>query len=128
MSETLRDLVVSLSLQTDNFTRNIKSVNKQIAEAESKFRLAAAGVEDFERTTTGLSTQALMVQRRLALPTAGRTAPGAPHPPVGLRPAPGGCEVRTGGAQGSGCRRGAAGAHLLRNAGRKRLRNDIRQS
>ena len=30
MSETLRDLVVSLSLQTDNFTRNIRSVNKQI--------------------------------------------------------------------------------------------------
>ena len=27
MSETLRDLVVSLSLQTDNFTRNIRSVN-----------------------------------------------------------------------------------------------------
>ena len=45
MSETLRDLVVSLSLQTDNFTRNIKSVNKQIQEAESKFRLAAAGIE-----------------------------------------------------------------------------------
>ena len=67
MSETLRDLVVSLSLQTDNFTRNIKSVNKQIAEAESKFRLAAAGVEDFERTTTGLSTQASMLQRRLTL-------------------------------------------------------------
>ena len=45
MSETLRDLVVSLSLQTDNFTRNIRSVQKQIAEAESQFRLAAAGVE-----------------------------------------------------------------------------------
>lgn len=43
MSETLRDLVVSLSLQTDNFTRNIRSVQKQIAEAESQFRLAAAG-------------------------------------------------------------------------------------
>ena len=28
MSETLRDLVVSLSLQTDNFTRNIRSVQK----------------------------------------------------------------------------------------------------
>ena len=27
MAETLRDLVVSLSLQTDNFTRNIKTVN-----------------------------------------------------------------------------------------------------
>lgn len=39
MSETLRDLVVSLSLQTDNFTRNIRSVQKQIAEAESQFAL-----------------------------------------------------------------------------------------
>ena len=67
MSETLRDLVVSLSLQTDNFTRNIKSVNKQIAEAESKFRLAAAGVEGFERTTTGLSTQLSTLQRRMSL-------------------------------------------------------------
>ena len=41
MSETLRDLVVSLSLQTDNLTRNIRSVQKQIAEAEGQFRLAA---------------------------------------------------------------------------------------
>ena len=67
MSETLRDLVVSLSLQTDNFTRNIRSVQKQIAEAESKFRLAAAGVEGFERTTTGLSTQLSTLQRRMSL-------------------------------------------------------------
>lgn len=67
MSETLRDLVVSLSLQTDNFTRNIKSVNKQIQEAESRFRLAAAGVEGFERTTTGLATQLSTLERRLSL-------------------------------------------------------------
>ncbi len=56
MAETLRDLVVSLSLQTDNFTRNIKSVNKQIAEAESQFTLAASGVEGLERSATGLAT------------------------------------------------------------------------
>ena len=67
MSETLRDLVVSLSLQTDNFTRNIKSVSKQIAEAESQFKLAAAGVEGFERTTTGLATQLSTLERRLSL-------------------------------------------------------------
>ena len=35
MAESLRDLVVSLSLNTDNFTRNINSVNKQIREAET---------------------------------------------------------------------------------------------
>ena len=67
MSETLRDLVVSLSLQTDNFTRNIKSVNKQIQEAESKFRLAAAGIEGFEKTATGLATQLSTLERRLQL-------------------------------------------------------------
>ena len=67
MSETLRDLVVSLSLQTDNFTRNIKSVNKQIQEAESNFKLAAAGIEGFEKTATGLSTQLSTLERRLQL-------------------------------------------------------------
>ena len=67
MSETLRDLVVSLSLQTDNFTRNIRSVNKHIAEAESKFKLAAAGVEGFEKTAAGLSTQLSTLERRLSL-------------------------------------------------------------
>ena len=38
MSETLRDLVVSLSLNSDNFTRNIRSVQKQIQEAQSSFK------------------------------------------------------------------------------------------
>ena len=67
MAETLRDLVVSLSLQTGNFTRNIKSVNKQIAEAESQFKLAASGVEGFERSATGLATQLSTLERRLSL-------------------------------------------------------------
>ena len=30
MAENLRDLVVSLSLDGDNFSRNIKSINAQI--------------------------------------------------------------------------------------------------
>ena len=67
MSETLRDLVVSLFLQTDNFTRNIKSVNKQIQEAECFFKLAAVGVEDFEHTAQGLSTHLSTLQQRLSL-------------------------------------------------------------
>lgn len=67
MSETLRDLVVSLSLQTDNFTRNIRSVQKQIAEAESQFRLAAAGVEGFEQSAEGLTAQLFTLERRLTL-------------------------------------------------------------
>ena len=67
MADTLRDLVVSLSLQTDNFTRNIKSVNKQIQEAESFFKLASAGVEDFEHTTQGLTSHLTTLQQKLNL-------------------------------------------------------------
>ena len=67
MSETLRDLVVSLSLNSDNFTRNIKSINKQIQEAESAFRLASAGVENFETTTAGLSFKLSTLQRTFQL-------------------------------------------------------------
>ncbi len=67
MSETLRDLVVSLSLNSDNFTRNIKSIQKQIAEAESAFKLASAGVDNFEHTTAGLTTRLSTLQRTLSL-------------------------------------------------------------
>ena len=47
MAEVLRDLVVSLSLKTDNFSRNINSINRQIREAESAFRLAGTGIDNF---------------------------------------------------------------------------------
>ena len=67
MSETLRDLVVSLSLNSDNFTRNIKSINKQIQEAESAFHLASAGVENFETTTAGLSARLSTLQHTFRL-------------------------------------------------------------
>ena len=67
MPDTLRDLVVSLSLQTDNFTRNIRSVNKQIQEAESYFKLASAGVEGFEHTAQGLTAHLSTLQQKLNL-------------------------------------------------------------
>ena len=67
MSETLRDLVVSLSLNSDNFTRNIRSLQKQIQEAQSSFKLASAGVADFEKTAAGLSTKLDTLKRTLSL-------------------------------------------------------------
>ena len=67
MSETLRDLVVSLSLNSDNFTRNIKSIQRQIQEAESAFKLASAGVDNFEQTTQGLATHLTTLERKLSL-------------------------------------------------------------
>lgn len=59
--------MVSLSLNSDNFTRNIKSINKQIQEAESAFRLASAGVDNFETTTAGLSFKLSTLQRTFQL-------------------------------------------------------------
>ena len=65
MSEVLRDLVVSLSLKTDNFSRNINSINRQIREAESAFRLAGAGIDNFGNTTAGMSSRLSMLQTNL---------------------------------------------------------------
>ena len=67
MSETLRDLVVSLSLNSDNFARNIRSVQKQIQEAQSAFKLASAGVQDFEKTAAGLATKLDTLKRTMSL-------------------------------------------------------------
>ena len=139
MSETLRDLVVSLSLQTDNFTRNIKSVGKQIQEVESRFKLAATGVEGFERTTTELAAQLSTLERRLVLAErCGHTVPagagsrqqqalGVLQPPKRLCTALGGREEGPAGAQGAGRRGGAAGQDVLLHAGRIRFRDHCRQ-
>ena len=67
MSEVLRDLVVSLSLDGDNFSRNLASINKQIQEAESEFRRAASGVENFEKSVSGTQSQLSSLQQKMAL-------------------------------------------------------------
>lgn len=48
MAETLRELVVALSLDSSNFSRNMRTINAQIKEAGSTFRLTGAGVENYE--------------------------------------------------------------------------------
>lgn len=53
MAESLRDLVVNLSLNGDNFSSNLSAINKQIKEAESEFAAASAGVDGFEKTLEG---------------------------------------------------------------------------
>ena len=67
MSEVLRDLVVSLSLDGDNFSRNLTSINKQIQEAESEFRRAASGVDNFEKSVSGTQSQLSSLQQKLVL-------------------------------------------------------------
>ena len=67
MSEVLRDLGVSLSLDGDNFSRNLTSINKQIQEAESEFRRAASGVDNFEKSVSGTQSQLSSLQQILVL-------------------------------------------------------------
>ena len=67
MSEVLRDLVVSLSLDGDNFSRNLTSINKQIQEAESEFKRAASGVDNFEKSVSGTQSQLSSLRQKLAL-------------------------------------------------------------
>lgn len=67
MSEMLRDLVVSLSLNSDNFTRNLTSINRQIQEAESEFKQAASGVDGFEKTIGGVESKLSTLQQKLQL-------------------------------------------------------------
>jgi len=65
MSEVLRELVVALSLDSDNFARNLRTINQQIKEAESTFRLAGAGVENFEKTLGGTEAKLTMLGDKL---------------------------------------------------------------
>ena len=67
MSEVLRDLVVSLSLDGDNFSRNLTSINKQIQEAESEFKRAASGVDNFEKSVKGTQSQLSALQQKFSL-------------------------------------------------------------
>lgn len=65
MSETLRDLVVALSLDASQFDKNIRLVNRQLKEAESEFLLAGAGAEHFEDTLAGMRQKAAYLEKQL---------------------------------------------------------------
>ena len=65
MAETLRELVVALSLDSSNFSRNMRTINQQIKEAESTFRLAGAGVQNYEKTIAGAEAKLSMLGNKL---------------------------------------------------------------
>ena len=67
MADTLRDMVVSLSLNSDNFSANLRSINQQLKEADSQFKLAASGVTNFENTAAGAQAQLANLQQKFQL-------------------------------------------------------------
>lgn len=54
MGEVLRDLVVALSLDSDNCSHNLRTINKQTKEAENTFNLAGAGVDRSRKRSKAL--------------------------------------------------------------------------
>lgn len=67
MAETLRDLVVTLSLDPNNFSRNLKTVSVLMKQVQSEFNLAAAGIQGFEQTLPGMNAQFAALSQKLAL-------------------------------------------------------------
>nr|DAU29466.1 MAG TPA: minor tail protein [Caudoviricetes sp.] len=65
MSDSVRSLVVSLYLDSGKFDKAIRLVNKEIRQAESEFKLAGAGVKDFEKTLKGVDAKAEMLRKTL---------------------------------------------------------------
>ena len=65
MAETLRELVVALSLDSSNFSRNMRTINQQIKEAESTFRLAGAGAQNYEKTIAGTESKLSILGQKL---------------------------------------------------------------
>ena len=95
MAETLRELVVALLLDSSNFSRNMRTINAQIKEAESTFRLAGAGVENFEKTIKGSKRVLLNTVRDLS-GTIGAAFTGLSVPEIG------GAQLAMAGAGGGG--------------------------
>lgn len=65
MSESVRDLVVTLSLDPSDYNRNLKAVAASIKEAEAQFKLAGAGVKNFENSLSGLQAKGQMLSSTL---------------------------------------------------------------
>ena len=69
MSESVRDLIVTLSLNQGDFDRNLRSVAAAIRQAESEFRLAAAGTKAFDTSLTGLAAKHTELSQKINLQT-----------------------------------------------------------
>ena len=65
MAEPLRELVVALSLEKAISRAICATRNQQIKEAESTFRLAGAGVENYEKTIAGTEAKLSMLGNKL---------------------------------------------------------------
>lgn len=64
---SIRDLVVTLSLETGAFAKGMAAVKSQIRDAEADFKLLGAGIEDFETTINGAQSKLDLLNEKLRL-------------------------------------------------------------
>ena len=57
-----KQLVVNLALKAGTMKQQINSINKDIKQLQTDFKNAGAGVEDFEKTSEGLSAKLKLQQ------------------------------------------------------------------
>lgn len=65
MADTLRELVVRLSLDSGSFSGDIKAVNTAVKQAEANFKQAGAGVEKFDKSLAGAKAKVEMLTSKL---------------------------------------------------------------
>lgn len=65
MSESLRELVVRLSLDSGSFTSQIKAANTAVKQAEANFKLAGAGVKGFDGSLAGAKAKVEALNQKL---------------------------------------------------------------
>lgn len=65
MADTLRELVVRLSLDSGSFSGDIKAVNTAVKQAEANFKQAGAGVSGFDKSLAGAKAKVEMLTSKL---------------------------------------------------------------
>ena len=64
---SVRDLVVSLTLNSEDFKNKMIGINALLKQSKSEFRLAGAGVKNFEKTTAGVSAKLASLRQQQTL-------------------------------------------------------------
>jgi TP901 family phage tail tape measure protein len=67
VSESVRDLVVSISLNSGNFTGEMRGISTAVKQAEANFARAAAGVKGFGASTAGMQAKITQLTSQLSL-------------------------------------------------------------
>lgn len=63
--DAIRELVVALSVNSGSSAKDLQGIGNLVKQADAKFRAAAAGVKDFEKSTAGMQAKVAMLNEKL---------------------------------------------------------------